>query len=122
MLVAFTVAALALSWFLYFLSEVRYTQANARLHLEQVDRSYGALLEVLRDFKPDQLPEGVEVSALHEGGPFWLEAELEGTLWQLCFLPSSSLTQPKIQIKKPDIRKLFRGLREQQPTVLPFGL
>ena len=118
---AFAVAAVALSWFLYFLSEVRYTQANARERLEQVDRSYGALLEVLRDFQPDQPPEGVEVSALHEGGPFWLEAELEGTIWQLCFLRLPTVTV-KPQPKKPKIKDLFQKFKTQTPsTPFPFG-
>ncbi len=116
---AFAVAALALSWFLYFLSEVRYTQASARQRLEQADRSYGALLEWLSDFHPEEPSEGEgegKVEVLHQGGPFWVEIELEGVLWRFCFLP---LREEKTSLKKPEFQNPFKNLKPQG-LPLPF--
>jgi prepilin-type N-terminal cleavage/methylation domain-containing protein len=89
-MVALAVAALALGWFLYVLSDSHYLQARARRQLARLDRSYGELLSLLEDFSPQDSPEGARVEALAEGGPFRVELRLAGVAWRFYYEPGTS--------------------------------
>jgi len=125
-MIALVIASLALSWFLYFLSEVHYTQGKARERLKIVDHSYGKALWVASQLQEKKTPEeedGLEVKSLSEDpsqGPFAVVLKEKGVTWELYLTPERpEAGHSSIQEKAKKLRDIFSGKTIKRPEIGP---
>jgi len=87
-MVALSVASIALSWYLYCLSQVYYTKTRARELLHLYDLAYGEALYFLKDF-PARLPSEAQKEQLEEGF-FLVRLKVGKTSWEFLFSSKGS--------------------------------
>jgi len=121
-LVAIVIAGLALSWFLYFLSEVHFQHFRAQAQLKKNDTLWCFLTDNFSSLSPEEAPEGFvfEEIPTEENGPKLLKIKArvgEAYLEVLKTLPQKGPSLPSFSQKK---KAPFHPSDHSAPTPWPL--
>lgn len=120
-LVVLVITSVALSWYLYFFSEVNFMRFSARTTIKNLDQSYKDLLLFLKNFSSEEPTKETKIQKIGDKGPYHIRIRLKGVLWNFYYIPEN-----EIGIKRtpppPDLMKIFQGLKDKNPVLpFPFG-
>ena len=128
-MVALVIASLALSWFLYFLSEVHYIQGRARERLRLLDDSYARALWIALEIQEKNALEkkDLQIESLAEDpkkGPYKVVFTEKGIRWEL-YLTKEGLRirhKESIKAKGKKLHEIFSGKTIKLPEIGPIIL